>query len=85
PAFDDIVALATQICAVPVGLVSLVAADRQWFKARHGFPSCETPLSQSVCAHALGAADGLLVIPDLTADPRTCENTLVTGPPHIRF
>ncbi len=58
------------------------AADRQWFKAGHGFPSCETPLSQSVCAHAL-APDGLLVIPDLTADPRTCENTLVTGPPHI--
>jgi sigma-B regulation protein RsbU (phosphoserine phosphatase) len=27
----------------------------------------------------------LLVIPDLTADPRTRDNTLVTGSPHIRF
>jgi PAS domain S-box-containing protein len=85
PAFDDIVTLATQICAVPVGLVSLVAADRQWFKAGRGFPACETPLSQSVCVHALAAADGLMVIPDLTADPRTRENTLVTGAPFIRF
>ena len=85
PAFDDIVTLATQICAVPVGLVSLVAADRQWFKAGRGFPACETPLSQSVCVHALDAADGLMVIPDLTADPRTRENTLVTGAPFIRF
>ena len=85
PAFDDLVTLATQICAVPVGLVSLVASDRQWFKARFGFPSCETPLSQSVCVHALAEQDGLLVIPDLTADPRTRENTLVTGAPFIRF
>jgi len=85
PGFDDIVTLATQICAVPVGLVSLVAADRQWFKARCGFPACETPLSQSVCVHALASEGGLMVIPDLSADSRTRDNALVTGAPFIRF
>ncbi|MDP4004109.1 PAS domain-containing protein [Methylobacterium sp. NEAU K] len=85
PAFDDIVTLATQVCAVPVGLVSLIAADRQWFKARIGFPDVETPLSQSVCAHAMTAEGGLLVIPDLSLDPRTRENPLVSGAPFIRF
>ena len=85
PGFDDLVTLATQICRTPIGLVSFVDADRQWFKARVGLPAFETPLDQSVCAHALAAADGLLVIPDLALDPRTRANTLVTGGPRIRF
>ena len=82
--FDDIVLIASQICQTPVALVSFIASDRQWFKARVGFNPCQTPLSQSVCALGL-AKPGLLIIPDLTADPRTCNNTLVTGEPHIRF
>jgi two-component sensor histidine kinase/PAS domain-containing protein len=84
PGFDDVVLLATQICATPVALVSLVANGRQWFKARIGFEPCETDLDRSVCAHALVEPD-LLVITDLTKDDRTRENPLVTGEPHIRF
>src|ERR1700760_4648099 len=84
PGFDDIVHLAMHICEAPVALVSLVARDRQWFKARAGFEPCETDLNSSVCAHALVEPD-LLVIPDLTADPRTAANPLVTGEPRIRF
>lgn len=82
--FDDIVHLASEICQTPVALVSLVAADRQWFKARVGFEPSQTPISQSVCAHAIQHRD-LLVIPDLTRDERTEHNSLVTAPPHIRF
>ena len=82
--FDDIVKLARQLCAVPVALISLVAADRQWFKARSGFPSCETDLNSSVCAHALTGPE-ILIIPDLTRDSRALANPLVTGEPYIRF
>jgi len=82
--FDDIVAIAADICATPVSLVSLVERDRQWFKARVGVDLCETPIEQSVCNHGMGGAD-LLIIPDLTLDPRTRENTLVTEDPFIRF
>lgn len=84
PGFDDIVQLAMLICETPVALVSLVSHDRQWFKARAGFEPCETDLNSSVCAHALVEPD-LLIIPDLTLDPRTRNNPLVTGEPHIRF
>ena len=84
PGFDDIVLLATRICNTSVALVSLVTADRQWFKSNIGFPASETPLSQSVCAHAL-QEDDLLVISDLTEDERTRQNALVTAEPHIRF
>ncbi|MCM2503339.1 histidine kinase [Aureimonas altamirensis] len=82
--FDDIAHLAADICESATALVSLVAEERQWFKARVGFDACQTPIGQSICVHAL-QRPGLLVIPDLTADPRSMENTLVTGPPHIRF
>ncbi|MFE1603139.1 PAS domain-containing protein [Methylobacterium sp. ID0610] len=82
--FDDVVQLATQICRTPVALVSLVAKDRQWFKARTGFAACQTDLGRSVCAHALTGED-VLIIPDLTGDPRTRDNPLVTGEPRIRF
>ncbi|MCJ2125754.1 PAS domain S-box protein [Methylobacterium sp. J-077] len=82
--FDDIVDLARKACDVPVALVSLVAGDRQWFKARIGFSPSETPLNQSVCAHVLGKPD-ILVFPDLTQDVRTRDNPLVTGEPFIRF
>ena len=82
--FDDLVLLASQICGTPVALVSLVAGDRQWFKAKIGFDGCETPISQSVCQHGL-AGPSLLIIPDLTVDPRTRDNPLVTSDPHIRF
>lgn len=82
--FDDIVLIAAHICRTPVALVSLVAEDRQWFKARIGFPPCETDLNSSVCTHALNEPD-LLVITDLSEDPRTRDNPLVTGAPFIRF
>ena len=82
--FDDIALLASQFCAAPIALVSLVANDRQWFKASVGFDVCGTPLSDSVCRHALGQP-GLLVIANLATDPRTRDNTLVGGPPGLRF
>ena len=82
--FDDVVRLACQICATPVALVSLVSTERQWFKARVGFEPSETPIEQSVCAYAL-ADTGTLVIPDMLLDPRTVQNTLVTGAPFVRF
>ena len=82
--FDDIVGLARRLCAVPVALISLVDRDRQWFKARAGFPACETDLDRSVCKFVL-AETGVLQIPDLTRDPRTRDNPLVTGDPHLRF
>ncbi len=82
--FDDVVMLARKLCATPIAVVSLVAEKRQWFKAVSGLGVCETPIEQSVCAHAIQLGT-TLNIPDLTLDPRTRDNTLVTGEPYIRF
>ena len=85
-ALDRLTALAARIFGVPIALVSLVDRDRQWFKSRHGLELCGTHRDQSFCAHAiLPHADGPLVVPDATRDPRFADNPLVTGPPGIRF
>ncbi|MCJ2070195.1 PAS domain S-box protein [Methylobacterium sp. J-030] len=84
PLYDDLVRVAAHVCRAPVALVSLVDAERQWFKSEVGLGKRELPITCSVCAHTIEAG-ALLVIPDLTADSRTVENPLVTGPEGFRF
>ena len=83
-AFDEIVFTAKTVCETPMALISLVDRDRQWFKARIGFDPCQTPIEQSVCSHGM-YSDELLVIPDLSADPRTRDNKLVDAGDGVRF
>ncbi|MCJ2039711.1 PAS domain-containing protein [Methylobacterium sp. J-059] len=82
--FDDIVRVASEVCGMPVSLISLLDGDRQWFKAETGFGQSETPLSQSICAYAV-QQDDVFEIEDLTRDARTSDNPLVTGGPEVRF
>lgn len=83
--FDDFVFLASHICRTPIALVSLVAKDRQWFKAKVGLDTSETPRTQAFCAHALLTPNEPFVVDDALKDPRFAKNPLVVGAPHIRF
>jgi diguanylate cyclase (GGDEF)-like protein len=83
--FDTIAWLAHRVTGSPIALVSLVDAERQWFKARHGLDTSETPRDQAFCAHAILNPSQPMVVPDAKADPRFADNPLVTGAPHIRF
>lgn len=84
PEFDDVVVVASVACAAPSALITFVERDRQWFKAKVGFTPCQTPIEESICIHALGSAD-LLVIPDLATDPRTAFNPAVLAEAGPRF
>jgi tRNA A-37 threonylcarbamoyl transferase component Bud32 len=84
PSFDEIAKLASQLCGTPVALVSLVDADRQWFKARVGLPAQETSRDVSFCAYSV-ATNEPLVVPDTHIDGRFADNPLVTADPNIRF
>jgi signal transduction histidine kinase len=83
-AFDDLTLIAAQICGVPIALVSLVDATRQWFKSEFGLGVSETPRAVSFCAHAI-LQDDVFIVPDAKQDPRFHDNDLVTGFPHLRF
>tara|TARA_B100000678_G_scaffold238997_1_gene209272 strand:- start:889 stop:2076 length:1188 start_codon:yes stop_codon:yes gene_type:complete len=76
--FDNLVALASKITGTPVSLVSLVDRDRQWFKAKTGFPDSETGLENSICAHGMGQ-DGIFEIRDTTQDDRTADMDIVAA------
>jgi signal transduction histidine kinase len=82
--FNHITELTSRLLDVPMALVSLVADDRQWFKAKVGLAACETSRDVAFCTYAILGED-LLIVGDATRDPRFCDNPLVTGPPDIRF
>ncbi|POP46394.1 bifunctional diguanylate cyclase/phosphodiesterase [Superficieibacter electus] len=82
--FDRLAGLAARLFDVPIVLVSLVASDRQFFKAQIGFCATETSREISFCAHTI-MQDEILVILDAATDPRFATNPLVLGPPFMRF
>ncbi|WP_115576362.1 GAF domain-containing protein [Xanthomonas campestris] len=82
--FDEITRELAEKLQVSTALISLVDADRQWFKSRVGLDVCETSRDVSFCAHAVGAGEPLFVHDALT-DVRFKDNPLVQGPPYIRF
>jgi GAF domain-containing protein len=67
--FDRLTRLATSALGVPIALVSLVDANRQWFKSCVGLDVSQTDRNISFCGHAILGPEPL-VIPDATADPR---------------
>jgi class 3 adenylate cyclase len=82
--FDCITRLLADLLETPIALVSLVDADRQWFKSCVGLTVRETPREFAFCAHAI-AEDDTFVVADASCDPRFADNPLVVADPHIRF
>lgn len=82
--FDDLTMLASHLCGTPIALISLVDADRQWFKSRVGLSIAETSRAVSFCTHAIQQRD-IFIIPDAAADVRVRDSPFVTGEAHVRF
>ncbi len=82
--FDDLTRLAAYICDTPIGLITLLDTDRQWFKSRVGLTVAETSRDVSFCAHAI-LQPGTFIVKDTLDDERFKTNPMVTAEPHIRF
>ena len=84
PDYDELASLATYICQVPFGAVSLIDQNRQWFKAIVGAKFTEVPRELSICSDTIVQND-LRVIPDLSNGTQYTAHPNVAGDPHFRF
>ncbi len=83
--YDDITNIASEVCMMPISLVSLVDTERQWFKSSYGLDVRETSRDYSFCAHAINTPNIPLIVEDATTDERFSDNPLVTGYPNVIF
>jgi diguanylate cyclase (GGDEF)-like protein len=82
--FERIVRLIRAIFAIDIGLISLIDAHRQWYKACSGLLSTEVPREETFCHHVVDCEEPI-VVQDATLDPRFAHHPAVTGENHIRF
>jgi GAF domain-containing protein len=81
---DQIAKQAADLLGAPIGLVSLVGRDRQFFVGRYGLEAEQTSRRDSFCAHAI-AGTSPMVVENAATDPRFRDNPLVTDGINIRF
>ncbi|MGF1938194.1 MAG: PAS domain S-box protein [Nostoc sp. ChiQUE02] len=82
--FDELAQLAANLCETPIALISLVDAEREWFKSKIGVTISEVPRSISFGSYTI-LEDQILIISDTLQDERFATNPLVTSNNYFRF
>ncbi|GLS06140.1 hypothetical protein GCM10007860_33070 [Chitiniphilus shinanonensis] len=82
--FDNLTRVAATFFRVPIALITLIDARRQWFKSACGLPLGETSREVSFCGHAI-LRDEVMVVEDARNDIRFFDNPFVVGAPGVRF
>ncbi|HYX19094.1 MAG TPA: PAS domain S-box protein [Nostoc sp.] len=82
--FDELAQLAANFCETPITLISLVDAEREWFKSKIGVTISEVPRSISFGNYTI-LQNQILIIPDTLQDERFATNPLVTSNHYFRF
>ena len=83
--FDDVTALASNICDIPITLTTFAGRDRFWIESGIGISTSEAAHDIAFCAHAIVLADQVLVVRETVEDDCLCDNPLVTNDPYICF
>jgi PAS domain S-box-containing protein len=76
--FDELAQLAANFCETPIALISLVDAEREWFKSKIGLTISEVPRNISFGSYTIWQ-NQILIIPDALQDERFTTNPFVTN------
>ncbi|SFL57688.1 diguanylate cyclase domain-containing protein [Methylorubrum salsuginis] len=82
--FDVLAKLAQRMLGTSMSSITLIAPERQWFKARCGPLAPETVRAQTFCPVVV-ETDAPLTVADARLDPRFAASPFVTGSPNIRY
>jgi signal transduction histidine kinase len=83
--FDAIAEIASNICGIPISLITFIDEHRQYFKSHIGTDFTENARELSFCTHAIASSEDIMVVQDARMDERFANNPLVTGPTKIVF
>ncbi len=83
--YDNITRIASEICHVPMSLITLLDADRQYFKSKIGIEGTGTDRDSSFCGHAILHPNDMFIVADPSKDERFHDNPYVTGAPYVGF
>jgi GAF domain-containing protein len=83
--YDDFTRLLARNLDVPIAMVNLLDAHRDWFKSCVGLDLTESAAATSFCESLFGTPDDLVVVPDTLLDPRFADHPFVRDAPNIRF
>eukprot|EP01033_Poteriospumella_lacustris_P020073 gene20073-14640_t len=76
--FDRFTSLCARLFKMPIVLISLIDADRQWFKSRFGLAAQQTHRDLAFCAYTiLEETPRVMVVPDARLDARFKANPVV--------
>ena len=82
--FDALAKLAQRMLGTGMSSITLIAPERQWFKARCGPLAPQTPRDGAFCPVVVETG-APFVVADARLDPRFAGSPFVTGAPNIRF
>ena len=83
--FDDLTALAAQLCEVPIAMVFIADEQHLWVKARIGLEEMPNPRNIPFCAHTIAHGVDIFEVHDARADARFANDPLVVAAPFIKF
>lgn len=88
--YDDIARLAAFICGTPIALISFFDAHRQWAKAcfssgAFAGKTDDLPRSFGFCELSIQQPGTVILVPDITLDPRFAAHPLSLNPEPLRF
>jgi EAL domain-containing protein (putative c-di-GMP-specific phosphodiesterase class I) len=84
PVLDALVDAACLAAGTPIGLITLLDGERQWFKSKRGIDGEGSRRADAFCDYTIRSSTPF-VVPDAVRDVRFADNPFVTGRDKIRF